>query len=230
MRDLQRFVDAQAGTYATALAELRAGQKRSHWMWFVFPQIAGLGHSHMAREYAVDSLEEARAYLAHPILGARLRECVDVLARRAGLGHGGARARGDRRRQAALVAHAVRARGARRGAVRRRDHPVVRRRVRRRDRRAATLGGMVTLDVLVQPRASRAKLGPMHDGRLKIAVTSPPVDGEANAAVIEAIAAALGIGRRAVEVTAGATSRRKTLRIDGVTPEQLAALLARVGA
>jgi len=81
MRDLQRFVDAQAQSYATALAELRAGEKRSHWMWYVFPQIAGLGQSHMAREYALDSLEEARAYLAHPLLGARLRECVDALSR-----------------------------------------------------------------------------------------------------------------------------------------------------
>jgi uncharacterized protein (DUF1810 family) len=81
MRDLQRFVDAQAKSYATALAELRAGEKRSHWMWYVFPQIAGLGHSHMAREYALDSLEEARAYLAHPVLGARLRECIDAMSR-----------------------------------------------------------------------------------------------------------------------------------------------------
>lgn len=81
MRDLQRFVDAQAGSYATAIAELRAGAKRSHWMWFVFPQIQGLGSSHMAREYAIDSLAEARAYLEHPVLGARLRECVDALSR-----------------------------------------------------------------------------------------------------------------------------------------------------
>ena len=81
MRDLQRFVDAQANSDARALAELRAGEKRSHWMWYVFPQIAGLGQSQMAREYALDSLEEARAYLAHPLLGARLRECVDALSR-----------------------------------------------------------------------------------------------------------------------------------------------------
>ena len=80
MRDLQRFVDAQASSYAGALAELRAGAKRSHWMWYVFPQIAGLGQSQMAREYALDSLAEARAFLAHPLLGARLRECVDALA------------------------------------------------------------------------------------------------------------------------------------------------------
>ena len=88
----------------------------------------------------------------------------------------------------------------------------------------------VTLDILVQPRASRTKLGPLHDGRLKVSVTAPPVDGEATAAVIEAIAEALGVGRRAIEVIAGETSRRKTLRIAGVTPAQLAALVAKVGA
>ena len=71
---------AQVTTYAAALAEIRAGEKRTHWMWFVFPQIAGLGASSMAREYAIDSLDEARAYLAHPILGARLRACVDALS------------------------------------------------------------------------------------------------------------------------------------------------------
>jgi uncharacterized protein (DUF1810 family) len=83
--DLERFVRAQAGSYETALAELRAGAKRSHWMWFVFPQIAGLGSSAMARTYAIRSLEEARAYLAHPPLGPRLRACVaamDALAER----------------------------------------------------------------------------------------------------------------------------------------------------
>ena len=77
--DLQRFVDAQASTYATALAEIQQGAKRSHWMWFVLPQIAGLGHSPTARHYAIRSLDEARAYLAHPLLGARLRECVGAL-------------------------------------------------------------------------------------------------------------------------------------------------------
>jgi uncharacterized protein (DUF1810 family) len=79
--DLQRFVDAQAshGTYASALAELRAGAKRSHWMWFVFPQVAGLGHSATARHYAVSGLTEARAYLDHPVLGPRLLECCRVL-------------------------------------------------------------------------------------------------------------------------------------------------------
>jgi uncharacterized protein len=77
--------------------------------------------------------------------------------------------------------------------------------------------GAVTFDVLVQPRASRAKVGPLHDGRLKVAVTSPPVDGEANAAVIELIAKTLGVAKGAVKVVAGATSRRKTLEVSGVT-------------
>lgn len=76
--------------------------------------------------------------------------------------------------------------------------------------------GAVTFDVLVQPRASRARVGPLHDGRLKIAVTSPPVDGEANAAVIELIAKTLGVARSAVEVVGGATSRRKRIRVRGV--------------
>ena len=73
---LQRFVDAQARNYAEALAELRRGRKTSHWMWYVFPQVAGLGSSAMARTYAICSLAEARAYLAHPVLGPRLREVV----------------------------------------------------------------------------------------------------------------------------------------------------------
>ncbi len=84
----------------------------------------------------------------------------------------------------------------------------------------------ITFDVLVQPRASRAKLGPRHDGRIKVAVTAPPVDGEANAAVIELIAKALGVARRDVEVISGATSRRKTIRVTGATAEQLEAALA----
>ena len=71
--DLERFVRAQANTYFEALAELRRGRKTSHWMWFVFPQIAGLGLSDMSRRYAIYSLSEARAYLAHPVLGARYR-------------------------------------------------------------------------------------------------------------------------------------------------------------
>jgi uncharacterized protein (TIGR00251 family) len=83
---------------------------------------------------------------------------------------------------------------------------------------------MITLDILVQPRASRAKIGPMHDGRLKIAVTAPPVDGEANAAVIDLIARRLGIARGDVEVIAGASSRRKTVRIANATAEQIAGL------
>ncbi len=77
--DLDRFVTAQAENYETALAEIRRGAKRSHWMWYIFPQIAGLGRSEMARHYALVSLDEARAYLAHPLLGARLRDCVAAL-------------------------------------------------------------------------------------------------------------------------------------------------------
>jgi uncharacterized protein (DUF1810 family) len=78
---LQRFVDAQdrAGTYERALGELRAGRKASHWMWFVFPQIEGLGHSPTARAYAIHSTAEARAYLDHPVLGPRLLECAGAL-------------------------------------------------------------------------------------------------------------------------------------------------------
>jgi len=77
--DLARFVEAQADTYATALAEIRQGRKQSHWMWFVFPQLSGLGMSEMANRYGIRSREEAMAYLAHPQLGARYRECVQAL-------------------------------------------------------------------------------------------------------------------------------------------------------
>ena len=73
---LERFVEAQARNYADALAELKRGRKSSHWMWYVFPQVAGLGFSPMAQTYAIGSLAEARAYLAHPVLGPRLRESV----------------------------------------------------------------------------------------------------------------------------------------------------------
>lgn len=76
---LNRFVQAQEGVYPRAVAELRAGRKDSHWMWFVFPQIAGLGRSSMAQAYAIAGLDEARAYLAHPVLGPRLRECAGIL-------------------------------------------------------------------------------------------------------------------------------------------------------
>jgi uncharacterized protein (DUF1810 family) len=78
---LQRFVDAQerGGTYEQALAELRAGRKTTHWIWFVFPQIAGLGKSPTARAYSIASLAEAQAYLEHPLLGPRLRECCRAL-------------------------------------------------------------------------------------------------------------------------------------------------------
>lgn len=77
--NLKRFVDAQRGDYATALAELRAGQKRSHWMWYIFPQLAGLGFSSTSRFYGITSRDEARAYLAHPLLGPRLAECAEAL-------------------------------------------------------------------------------------------------------------------------------------------------------
>ncbi|HEY1708803.1 MAG TPA: DUF1810 domain-containing protein [Rhizomicrobium sp.] len=77
--DLQRFVKAQDPVFGRILSELRAGQKRTHWMWFVFPQIAGLGFSAMAQRYAIQSLDEAKAYFAHPVLGARLRECSQVV-------------------------------------------------------------------------------------------------------------------------------------------------------
>ncbi|WP_306919585.1 MULTISPECIES: DUF1810 domain-containing protein [unclassified Arthrobacter] len=84
--DLERFVTAQdlGGTYRRALAELRQGSKRSHWMWFVFPQLAGLGHSATARRYALSSLDEARAYLRHPVLGPRLLESAAAVSGLAG--------------------------------------------------------------------------------------------------------------------------------------------------
>jgi len=78
------FVDAQLGVYETALEEIRRGAKTSHWMWFVFPQLAGLGHSPTARFYALASLDEARAYLAHPLLGPRLNACAQAVAAHAG--------------------------------------------------------------------------------------------------------------------------------------------------
>ena len=76
---LDRFLDAQRGEYATALAEVRRGRKTSHWMWYIFPQIAGLGQSSTARYYSIRDLEEAREYYAHPVLGQRLREISGVL-------------------------------------------------------------------------------------------------------------------------------------------------------
>jgi uncharacterized protein (DUF1810 family) len=77
--DLQRFVSAQEGTFERALRELRNGRKTTHWMWYIFPQIAGLGHSATARCYALAGAAEARAYLAHPLLGPRLLECTDAV-------------------------------------------------------------------------------------------------------------------------------------------------------
>jgi uncharacterized protein (DUF1810 family) len=78
-RDLGRFAEAQASTWPAALAELKAGRKQSHWMWFIFPQLAGLGSSPMAVHYAIASSDEARAYLADPVLGARLRDGVAAM-------------------------------------------------------------------------------------------------------------------------------------------------------
>ncbi|MGB7479338.1 MAG: DUF1810 domain-containing protein [Burkholderiaceae bacterium] len=78
---LQRFIDAQQAVFDTVCEELRAGAKRTHWMWFIFPQIAGLGSSLMARRFALASLDEARAYLHHPLLGPRLRACSHLVAR-----------------------------------------------------------------------------------------------------------------------------------------------------
>src|SRR5450759_2879059 len=77
--DLDRFLVAQEHVYDGVLEELRRGRKTGHWIWFIFPQIAGLGHSAMSERFAIDSLDEARAYLAHPILGFRLRECAGIL-------------------------------------------------------------------------------------------------------------------------------------------------------
>jgi uncharacterized protein (DUF1810 family) len=76
---LNRFVQAQAGDYAQALAEIRSGRKRSHWMWYIFPQFDGLGQSSMSRQYSIKSVEEAKAYLRHPVLGPRLLECCDAV-------------------------------------------------------------------------------------------------------------------------------------------------------
>ena len=77
--NLRRFVDAQSGSYAGAVSELSRGRKTGHWIWYVFPQIEGLGSSHMSRRYAIASIEEARAYAAHAVLGRRLDECVRLM-------------------------------------------------------------------------------------------------------------------------------------------------------
>ena len=79
--DLRRFVDAQDGSYEAAISEIRRGQKRTHWMWFVFPQYVGLGISPTSHRYAIKSVAEAEAYLNHPVLGRRLEECVEALLR-----------------------------------------------------------------------------------------------------------------------------------------------------
>ena len=83
--DLSRFIQAQSDTYAGALDELRAGRKRSHWMWFIFPQLRGLGRSSMAEHYGIENLAEARAYLAHPVLGNRLEEATTAVLAHADL-------------------------------------------------------------------------------------------------------------------------------------------------
>ena len=83
--DLDRFVAAQQGAYEGALRELRAGRKTGHWIWFIFPQLAGLGRSDMSRFYAIESIDEARAYLAHPILGPRLVECAGAVLGTSGM-------------------------------------------------------------------------------------------------------------------------------------------------
>lgn len=85
MDSLQRFLDAQAPVYQDVLAELRAGRKQSHWMWFIFPQLRGLGHSAMAQRYGIASRAEARAYAQHPVLGARLKECMALLLAQQGV-------------------------------------------------------------------------------------------------------------------------------------------------
>ena len=77
--NLQRFVDAQSPIFDQVCSELRGGAKRSHWMWFVFPQIEGLGYSHLARKFAISSGEEAKAYLEHPVLGPRLIKCTELV-------------------------------------------------------------------------------------------------------------------------------------------------------
>jgi uncharacterized protein (DUF1810 family) len=79
MSDLKRFLEAQQANYATALNEIKSGRKRSHWMWYIFPQIDGLGYSDMAKRYAIKDIAEATAYLAHPILGPRLKEITAAL-------------------------------------------------------------------------------------------------------------------------------------------------------
>src|SRR3954464_1353648 len=86
--NLERFVSAQAPVYEAVLSELASSRKRSHWMWFIFPQLRGLGNSSMAKHYGIASLEEARAYLAHPLLGTRLRECCGMMLAARGSAYG----------------------------------------------------------------------------------------------------------------------------------------------
>ena len=129
--DLERFVAAQDehGTYTRAVEELRRGRKETHWMWFVFPQIAGLGESSMSRQFAISSLEEARAYLHHTVLGPRLIECADLVLKTPG-GSAAADLRRCRCAEAALVDDLVSPRGPRRTAVPAGAQPVLRRSAR----------------------------------------------------------------------------------------------------
>ena len=170
--DLERFVVAQdaRGTYASAVAELRAGRKLTHWMWFVFPQIAGLGMSETSRRYAISSLEEARRYLAHPILGERLRECARILTELDGrtaddvFGHCG-------RDEAAVVDDAVRPGRSGGSPVRRCPRPLLRRGRGRRDRCASAR-------LEVDPHHDPANGGPSDLGEARVLEHAAAADVE----------------------------------------------------
>ena len=149
---------AQEPVYDAVVAELRRGRKTSHWIWFIFPQIAGLGHSAMAERYAIASLAEARAYLDHPLLGARLRECAGLILATSGRDRGGDPG-GHRRDEASLVHDAVPARGTGRTRLSARAGPLLRRRSGRADRRAAQSGAgrRVTSDGAGSGRSRRRR-------------------------------------------------------------------------
>ena len=131
--NLQRFTDAQTPVIAAVLAELRLGRKASHWMWFIFPQVAGLGFSAMSQKYAIGSGEEANAYLAHPVLGDRLRECVELVVEVEGR-FGGRNLRRTRRHEVPFLSYAFR------GNLRRRGFPSCSRQVFRRFARSGHAG------------------------------------------------------------------------------------------
>ena len=130
--DLGRFLQAQEDDYEQALSEVASGKKRSHWMWYIFPQIDGLAFSSTSRHYAIKSLDEARAYLEHPILGARLRECAEAALARRGPNRAGD-LRFPRRPEAAVLRHAVRLRVARGLGVRPLAREILSRSTRRQD-------------------------------------------------------------------------------------------------